>query len=217
MLGVAGSSGSLAFYRFNLKADGNADLELSCETLVATDSSILALSVAWHPQDPNIIGFTLSDGTIGLGSNPYPERHRWNHDAGLDITDVHRHELEAWTMAFCGPNADDVISGGDDIALQYSHKGTDGRYSALWTDRKLHEAGITAVLPVTSTLAITGSYDDHIRLISFASGARRRVLAELNLGGGVWRLKALTDSMPIEESNTTEKSSTDQSEPKRCV
>lgn len=65
----------------------------------------------------------------------------------------------------------------------------------LWQNRKLHHAGITAILPLSETLIITGSYDDHIRLLQLPKlpgGTRPQLLAELNLGGGVWRLKLLT-------------------------
>lgn len=65
----------------------------------------------------------------------------------------------------------------------------------LWQNRKLHHAGITAILPLSETLIITGSYDDHIRLLQLPKlpgDTRPQLLAELNLGGGVWRLKLLT-------------------------
>lgn len=65
----------------------------------------------------------------------------------------------------------------------------------LWQNRKLHHAGITAILPLSETLVITGSYDDHIRLLQLPKipgDTRPQLLAELNLGGGVWRLKLLT-------------------------
>jgi hypothetical protein len=61
----------------------------------------------------------------------------------------------------------------------------------LWTDRKSHEAGVTSILPLANDLLITGSYDDRIRLLSAPAVGRRKVLAELDLGGGVWRLKML--------------------------
>lgn len=65
----------------------------------------------------------------------------------------------------------------------------------LWQNRKLHHAGITAILPLSKTLITTGSYDDHIRLLQLPKipgDTRPQLLAELNLGGGVWRLKLLT-------------------------
>jgi diphthamide biosynthesis protein 7 len=56
-----------------------------------------------------------------------------------------------------------------------------------------HEAGVTAILPLANDLLITGSYDDNIRLIAAPPVGRRQVAAELNLGGGVWRLRMLDD------------------------
>lgn len=55
--------------------------------------------------------------------------------------------------------------------------------------RKFHNAGVTAILPLQPGLILTGSYDDHIRLIRIQP--RPSILTEFNLGGGVWRLKLL--------------------------
>ena len=64
-----------------------------------------------------------------------------------------------------------------------------------WVDRRIHGAGVTAILPLGikggEVVVVTGSYDDHIRLVNVPVGARRRVLCEMNLGGGVWRIKLL--------------------------
>ncbi|KAK6401022.1 hypothetical protein LTR95_019240 [Oleoguttula sp. CCFEE 5521] len=43
-------------------------------------------------------------------------------------------------------------------------------------------------------LLVTGSYDDHIRLLSTTGKGRREVLAEMDLGGGVWRLELIRSS-----------------------
>jgi diphthamide biosynthesis protein 7 len=144
------------------------------------------------------------------------------------------HDLEAWCMTFGldsdesqhPPSKDDdetkaltTISGGDDMRLHSGH----GRIPAttipspslsddsppgsmIFQDRRIHTAGVTALLPLTSNLLITGSYDDHIRLLHIPStssttdgGSERRgpmrpqVLAELQLGGGVWRIKFLEE------------------------
>ncbi|KAH7064717.1 WD40-repeat-containing domain protein [Macrophomina phaseolina] len=79
-----------------------------------------------------------------------------------------------------------------------------------WQDRKTHFAGVTAILPLKNSntkgnnaahapeLLLTGSYDDHIRLFAVpqpatpSSPRRPQLLAELNLGGGVWRLKDIS-------------------------
>lgn len=75
----------------------------------------------------------------------------------------------------------------------------------LWQNRKLHHAGITAILPLSETLIITGSYDDHIRLLQLPKipgDTRPKLLAELNLGGGVWRLKLLTPGRASSSSSS---------------
>lgn len=106
------------------------------------------------------------------------------------MSDIHKHELEAWTLAFA-PKSTSVLSGGDDIVLQCSQINDLRDPPRLWQDRKIHEAGVTAILPISETLVVTGSYDDHIRLLLTPAIGRRQILASLNLGGGVWRLKLL--------------------------
>lgn len=148
---------------------------------------------------------------------------------------VHSHSLEAWTMAFPS-SGDAVYSGGDDSGLLFrslptylSSTETDSDTSTwaklqetfaenadieeveeepglAWADKRIHGAGVTAILPLGipssapfsttdgNTSLITGSYDDTIRLISIAPSTRRTVLTSLNLGGGVWRLKLLSFS-----------------------
>ncbi|GAW17866.1 hypothetical protein ANO14919_073330 [Xylariales sp. No.14919] len=76
---------------------------------------------------------------------------------------------------------------------------------------KGHTAGVTAILPLPlalsdgSRVVITGSYDDCLRIYSIhpqVGGAMLRppkLLAEENLGGGVWRLKLVTMEKPSEE------------------
>lgn len=73
-----------------------------------------------------------------------------------------------------------------------------------------HEAGVTAILPLplpisTSSsldlgdILLTGGYDDYVRVYSTydtrpgAAKTRPKVLAELYIGGGVWRLKFLDE------------------------
>lgn len=82
----------------------------------------------------------------------------------------------------------------DEQHVQKTNKNKN-KTNLLWQNRKLHHAGITAILPLSESLVITGSYDDHIRLLQLPKipgDSRPQLLAELNLGGGVWRLKLLT-------------------------
>jgi diphthamide biosynthesis protein 7 len=114
---------------------------------------------------------------------------------------VLRHELEAWILGFT-PSGTGIFSGGDDGVLQFAELRTANMNSeqqadadsshALWKNRNLHGAGVTALLPLSENVCITGSYDDHIRILSTPRSGRKTVVAELDLGGGVWRL------LPIE-------------------
>jgi diphthamide biosynthesis protein 7 len=111
-----------------------------------------------------------------------------------------------------------TLSGGDDMYLRSTHitipatststpSSSDVPSSSLiFQDRRIHTAGVTALLPLTSNLLITGNYDDHIRLVHIPSISassdgtsvrqgpmRPQILAESDLGGGVWRIKILED------------------------
>lgn len=159
---------------------------------------------------------TLSDGVVAVcesgvveGSGLLP----WSPSSTVTMTELTTHSLEPWTLAF-SPDASRIFSGGDDAVLHAlelsSSSVSSGRTSGdhlqdddndeendapsatlLWSDRKLHEAGVTSILPLANDLLVTGSYDDRIRLLSAPVLGRRKVLAELDLGGGVWRLKVL--------------------------
>ncbi|KAK2804454.1 hypothetical protein FQN51_002098 [Onygenales sp. PD_10] len=61
-----------------------------------------------------------------------------------------------------------------------------------------HSAGVTAILPLFSiagegTVVLTGSYDEVVRVYvhRVAGRGRGEVLAEMGLGGGVWRLEVV--------------------------
>lgn len=161
-----------------------------------------------------MIAATLSDGVVALcrssvdDDSPGSRSRPWSASSTVATTELASHSLEPWTLAF-SPDASVLFSGGDDAVLQAlklaSIEDADTKddsqddededaaatASLLWTDRKSHEAGVTSILPLANDLLITGSYDDRIRLLSAPAVGRRRVLAELDLGGGVWRLKML--------------------------
>ncbi|KAK7738619.1 hypothetical protein SLS62_011353 [Diatrype stigma] len=138
------------------------------------------------------------------------------------------HMDQAWTVAFSPsltpcpdasrkisdePQSLVVFSGGDDsqlmsaMCIYHPSKLADDDelietpYPAMSSVFKDHQAGVTAILPLTlkladdSTIMVTGSYDDHLRVYKTYSieggymARRPSVIAEENLGGGVWRLK----------------------------
>lgn len=194
ILCVATSTGSLLFYTLD-PAVGNL-IFTSCKQI--TDESTLVLDILWHPKRDDVIAVTLSDGsTCVCRSSSF-----WDEHSSVSVTAIASHELEPWTLAF-SPDCRNVYSGGDDAVLKctslsLSEPGEVETASPVWFDRKIHQAGVTAILPLTNELLVTGSYDDHIRLFSGPTVGRRQVLAELNLGGGVWRLKLMDRDVTAE-------------------
>ena len=136
------------------------------------------LDLVFHPTDQNIVGVTLSTGEVAVVTiSP----------TSTEILTTH--SLEAWTLAYshCGTH---LYSGSDAATLSIS--------PGVLTDRRTHNAGVTAILPLLSSdtkhLLLTGSYDDHLRVVRMASGQRTQTLASLDLGGGVWRLDIITET-----------------------
>lgn len=162
----------------------------------------------WHPSRADVIAVTLSDGAVSLCQSSIDNSlsRPWTPSSTVTAIELATHSLEPWTLAF-SPDDSLLFSGGDDAVLQALglssvNKELDNRpgettddenaaATPLWADRKSHEAGVTSILPLANDLLITGSYDDRIRLLSTPPVGRRKVLAELDLGGGVWRLKML--------------------------
>ncbi|KAK5116914.1 hypothetical protein LTR62_006635 [Meristemomyces frigidus] len=191
-LAVATSTGSLVFYESSPQ-DGSL-VEVNRKQICDVD--VLVLHLAWHPTREDYVGVALSDGRVCLCSFPADGE-------GVEVIEVARHSLEAWFLAFYDESSGSstIFSGGDDMVLQQSTIDSDGSATQLWQDRRLHQAGITAILRLSTELIVTGSYDDHIRLISTPKTGRRQVLAESNLEGGVWRLKVLSDSEQLANTN----------------
>lgn len=190
LLAVATSTGSLAFYQ--LCPQGNrTQLAFKAQKQIC-DQSVLILDLVWHPRQWDIIGVTLSDGRVCICQSN--EGDPWSQATVLSLHTIITHSLEAWTLAFSSSSTSpiEIISGGDDLLLQRASISCETHeHALLWQDRRIHQAGVTAILALTSELIVTGSYDDHIRLISAPSQKPRTVLADEDLGGGVWRLKAL--------------------------
>lgn len=156
-----------------------------------SDETILVLSLTWHPSTANVIGVTLSNGDVCICTSTAEDP--WGPNSLVTSRTLKQHSEEAWCMSFSHPNGDsDVLSGGDDAVLARISLAEDDQEAVpRWEDRKTHLAGVTAIIPLNEDLVVTGSYDDHIRLLHAPPIGRRQVLAETNLGGGVWRLKVL--------------------------
>jgi len=200
LLGVATSKGSIDLYRLLYATPTEPRLDY-LRTLQLADPSILVLSFTWYKIFAYQLGATLSNGEVLVVEDEWLEGAKAR--AALPTKSVKvKHELEAWTMAFT-PIGLGGYSGGDDMALRHfvvapgsitSSSETDlnkSPYTFTWTDKKIHSAGVTAILPLSDEIILTGSYDDYVRVIFAPCQGRRQVLGELNLGGGVWRLKLM--------------------------
>ncbi len=149
------------------------------------------------------VAFAMDTESLRPGSDPYSGRQ-------LPIWRLIQTDFQPFLSPYQG-----VYSGGDDSRLRFAkflrnalghtvrqasnkrHGGKNGLPG--------HNAGVTAILPlpfatyIGEDILITGSYDDHVRVYAMsdhrvtAEDDKARVLAELNVGGGVWRLTFLED------------------------
>jgi diphthamide biosynthesis protein 7 len=118
---------------------------------------------------------TLSDGAVALcrSSDGETETRPWSSESTVTTTELATHSLEPWTLAF-SPDAELLFSGGDDAVLQAL------RLPSI--DNDAEDDGNAATLLWSDRKSHEG---------------RRKVLAELDLGGGVWRLKMLGERYVI--------------------
>lgn len=212
IVGAVSSTGTIEVFRFSSSSSGPPSLTLlSILRLPGVGEDVLFLQFAWHPTVADTLAITTSRGGVHiLQLSP-------DYSTSLATEDpVILHSLEAWCVTMCptvpAMEQDDapsftIYSGGDDSVLQYAtcvikgqspqHDGSleiELPYPAM--NVRGHGAGVTAILPLLcgKDIVVTGSYDDHIRVYSIQPlqetfGLRKtRLLAETNLGGGVWRL-----------------------------
>ncbi|THW58286.1 WD40 repeat-like protein [Aureobasidium pullulans] len=202
LLAVAGSTGCVQL--FNLQSTSSSASLQPLSTYQYFDPSTLVLSLAWHPTMHSILGVTTSPGQVYLVDTSLPAA-----EVEGTAKEILAHDLEAWTLSFSSSGTS-IYSGGDDATLRFSGLASsltstiiptsneddeqeEQQYLPSWQDRRSHQAGVTAILPLPSEqdTLITGSYDDNIRVLYAPLQGRKQVLAEENLEGGVWRLKML--------------------------
>ena len=216
-LAVATSEGSVCIYRLNLANEAS----LVKESVVKLfDASILVLSLAWCPtfeapvgDRSSVIAVSASDGQVAVFDSMRQPEDNQAHILGRS----QGHSLEAWAVAWSDKELEIesklaiLYSGGDDSMLcrhssfgrpleAEGHMGDEAQHlhGPSWRDKTTHNAGVTAILPLSLSasdeddLLITGSYDEYVRVLALPNlGGRTKVLAEKQLGGGVWRLKLL--------------------------
>ncbi|KAE9369363.1 hypothetical protein N431DRAFT_413224 [Stipitochalara longipes BDJ] len=140
------------------------------------------------------------------------QEYHYHFDILNDGQPINKHDLEAWCCTFGLEGT--VYSGGDDGKIRATPlyrdsfnkaKDVEPQEVARQTVFSGHGAGVTAILvlplpssPLGSTL-LTGSYDDYVRVYAeydfrpYVANTKPKALAELKIGGGVWRLKFLQD------------------------
>lgn len=216
-LAVATSEGSVCIYRLSFASEAS----LVKESVVKLfEPSILVLSLAWYPtfkapvdESSSVIAVSASDGQVAVFESMRQPEDNQPHVLGRS----QGHSLEAWAVAWSEQelevksNLAVLYSGGDDSMLcrhssfgrpleAEGHMGDEAQnlHGPSWRDKTTHHAGVTAILPLSLSasdeddLFITGSYDEYVRVLALPKiGGRTKVLAEKQLGGGVWRLKLL--------------------------
>lgn len=176
---------------------------MKTRSFTVDEPSILVLSLEWAGiADENRIAASLSNGKIVVLS----------FDSDKDsLCSVQAHDLEAWYVTWDDSNPAILYSGGDDSALcvhasvpdnvqcdnpdsERSDDQVEMQITRLSKNSKIHEAGVTAILPLGKNEAgeimiATGSYDERLRLLRCSSQSGNCQLeAEAKMGGGVWRL-----------------------------
>ncbi|PTB62461.1 hypothetical protein BBK36DRAFT_1185441 [Trichoderma citrinoviride] len=226
VLAVVSSTGTLAVFKFDPLRDASAPLQQlatsRCEDL---DEGVLFLQCNWHPVARRVIGVTTSTGLARL----LLLDDEWKIAKSADVDIQNSLEAWCIAFAPVGPASHatnqpiSVYCGGDDSMLRYTTchwvgEGDEQDPSSIldmpfapMTIKGQHDAGVTAILPLSLStrdhgrLVVTGSYDDHLRVFAIhdlhqSYGLKRvQLLADANLGGGVWRLN-LVDIQTTEGS-----------------
>ncbi|BFZ54672.1 hypothetical protein PYCC9005_001709 [Savitreella phatthalungensis] len=180
-----------------------------------TENLVLSVQVLSRDRDFYVLS-THSKGDAAVS------RLRLDGDVQIAVKVVARlraAELECWIGAMASVEGGGVAvwAGSDDASLcrwtlpevdVVETIDGDGFAIPEWRNSKLHGAGVVAIRPFwegfSPTTAsgtqrtdpvwlMTGSYDDHLRLVSAASPGR--AVASIKLPGGVWRIVPLPTSV----------------------
>eukprot|EP00049_Salpingoeca_infusionum_P002146 m.54380 g.54380 ORF g.54380 m.54380 type:complete len:332 (-) comp11410_c0_seq6:81-1076(-) len=175
-LGIATASGNLLV--FSLQGD----------TLVSVTElnlcSELALSLDWNDgkQSSSPIEVAVSDqrGHVSVLA--------MSSEGALEVVESWKaHEHPAWITAFNYFDTNIVYSGGDDCRFRGWDRRT-GCSAPTFVSRR-HDMGVCSMQHhrTNDHLLVTGSYDETVKL--WDTRAIRQPVTEVNVGGGIWRLK----------------------------
>ena len=228
ILTASTSTGALAFYELNYDRGPHPRIEPRFVMRLWAPTTLVTY-FSWNPYHRLRLVVSLNTGEVvwvAFDAEAWQSALRGGEEEGvvpvIDVRELsaaaksviklerlYAHDMEAWTVAF-SPNGQHVLSGGDDgVVRGHTAANTpagpdewaDVRAEQFcWVSRNPYGSGVTAVLPLTSSLYLTGSYDEHVRLVQtpehHGGSGPRQTLAEARLGGGVWRLKLLDTPVP---------------------
>lgn len=152
------------------------------------DENLLALSLDWgQVEDSEELAGNRKNSILASDSKGNISLLDWSYERNMEIVrSWHAHNFEAWICAFDKWDQNRVYTGGDDTFLHVYDIRTESRVLV----NKSHMAGVTCLLshPNREHILLTGSYDENLR--TFDTRAMKGPLNELNLQGGIWRLKS---------------------------
>ncbi|CAH1274345.1 RBBP4 [Branchiostoma lanceolatum] len=189
-LAIADAKGILSVWTLQGRQDSENDdagrscrsLTQQCEVQIVEEGLVLSLdwSTGRQQSEPAVVT-SDSQGQLTL-CQVSPTA------TGANIVSQWKaHDFEAWICAFNYWDPTIVYSGGDDCKL----KGWDTRTPCTHPTfvSKAHDMGVVSIhsnCHQEHRLA-TGSYDEHVLL--WDTRNMRRAVADVHVGGGVWRLK----------------------------
>ncbi|KAG2491410.1 hypothetical protein HYH03_010200 [Edaphochlamys debaryana] len=190
VLGAALADGSVRLLEVadNTDEAGCSQPELHESAQVAAFSGAMALSLDWQGNSEagqDRIATSSSAGTLAVIQVA---------EGGLTtLVEWEAHSLEAWCAAFHKSEPHFLFSGADDCLFR-GHDLRSDPAAPAFTDRRTHSAGVCTISPHPDTTAqpytvATGSYDESVRLWDVRNMARPVMAAQVNTGGGNWRLR----------------------------
>lgn len=147
------------------------------------DIDCLGLSLDWNnmltPREVPRIVSSDSKGGIHI--------HQFCEGCLKELASWKAHDFEAWISSFDQWNTDIVYTGGDDCKLKTWDLRVSTECPVLTSKR--HSMGVCSVQsnPVQEHQLATGSYDEN--LLVWDGRNMKQPIAELGLGGGIWRIK----------------------------
>ncbi|RKF59175.1 Diphthine methyltransferase [Erysiphe neolycopersici] len=220
-LAVASSTGTISIYQLIKNSQSLNLQHVTTHKVAQKDTLVLSLTWYPHDKtlkscQPSVLFYTLSNGEVLAAYISADFKSFTILNSGAPLI---KHDDNAWictvasNVLFSGGDDSKLNrlhfdiqethdSGKDQILIERSKKNSDDNHFGQ-ACFKGHNAGVTAIiiLPLPSTVKgdtfiLTGSYDDHVRVFASSTEPLSRIpgvhkLAELLVGGGVWRLKLI--------------------------